>query len=89
MIWWLILAGMGGWTGDDWCPTPPRPPWPWPWWLRKVVAVLGGIGCFYLIGPRLGAPVDVVSAVLLGAVGGVVLTGLAGLAGGGRAGPSA
>ena len=87
-MWWLVLAGMAGWTGDDWCPTPPRPPWPWPWWLRKLIAIVGGIGCFYLVGRNLGSPVaDVVSTVLLGATGGVVLTGLAGLAGGGRAGP--
>ena len=47
--------------------------------------MIGGIGCFYLVGRNLGAQIDVVSTVLLGAVGGVVLSGLAGMVGGGRA----
>lgn len=85
MAWWLILAAMGGWTFDDFCGTPPRPwPGPWPWILRKIIAVVGGIAAFYLIGRNLGTPVaDVVSTVLIGGTGGVVLTGLAGMLGGG------
>ena len=83
-MWWLIVAAMGGWTFDDFCGTPPRPwPGPWPWILRKIVAAIGGIGAFYLIGPNIGTPADVISVAVLGGLGGVVLAGLVGMAGGG------
>lgn len=85
MLWWIVLAGISGWTGDDWCPTPPRPPWPWPWWLRKLIAVAGGIGCFYLVGRNLGVTPDIFGTFVLGATGGTVLAGVVGLAGGGKA----
>lgn len=90
MLMGLLLAGLAGWAGDDICP-PPRP-WPWPWPWRKLVAVIGGIGCYWLFAGRLGAPADMfepVSTVLLGITGGIVLPGvIGGFAGGGRAGPS-
>jgi len=82
----LVLAGVSGWSGDDLCP-PPRP-WPWPWPWRKLVAVLGGVGCFYLFAGRMGDAHDAVSTLLLGVVGGVALPSLLGGFTGGRGGPS-
>jgi hypothetical protein len=78
MIWWIILAGGSGWTVDDFCGTPPRGPWPGPgpWWIRKILALVGGIGAFELIGPRLGEPASILGAVLLGGVGGVVVASI-------------
>jgi hypothetical protein len=84
MLWTVIVAAMGGWTFDDFCGTPPRPwPGPWPWILRKVIAAAGGVAAVYVIGPNVGNPADVVSVAVLGGLGGVVLAGLVGMAGGG------
>lgn len=87
MIWWLVLAGGAGWTFDDWCPTPPRPPFPWPWWSKKAIAVIGGIIAYYVVGPHVGAADNALTTVLVGGIGGVVLTGVASL--GARATPGA
>jgi hypothetical protein len=90
MFFGLALAGLAGWAGDDICP-PPRP-WPWPWLLRKLIAVIGGCGCYWLFAGRLGIPetgFDSVSTILLGITGGIALPSIiGGIAGGGRAGPS-
>jgi hypothetical protein len=74
----ILLSAAAAWTADDWCPTPPRPPWPWPWFLRKILAVIGGIGLVALILPAMDGGVDLVSTVLIAAAGGVTLASLVG-----------
>ena len=78
MIWWIILAGGAGWTFDDWCGTPPRKPWPGPgpWWIRKILAAVGGILAFQVLGPQLGEPASILGAAFLGGIGGVVVASL-------------
>jgi len=79
MIWWLVLTAAAGWAFDDFCGTPPRKPWPGPgpWWMRKALAAVGGIVMWKLVGPQLGEDAaSVLSAVLLGGVGGVVLASI-------------
>ena len=74
----LILAAMGGWTLDDFCGTPPRPmPWPGPgpWWIRKGLAVIGGVAAYIVFAEAIGGP-DVLSTVVVGGAGGVVLASL-------------
>lgn len=79
----FLVAGAAAWTGDDWCPTPPRPPWPWPWFLRKLIAVIGGIGLVALLPGRAENLADMLTVGLVGMVGGVTLASLVGgLAGG-------
>jgi hypothetical protein len=79
----LLIAIAAGWTGDDWCPTPPRPPWPWPWWSRKLLAIIGAVGFVWYVPLAGGGDVDIISAVGLGLVGGAALASLVGhLAGG-------
>ena len=81
----FLVAGAAAWTGDDWCPTPPRPPWPWPWFLRKLIAVIGGCGLVLLLPGKAGNLADLVTVGLMGIVGGVTLASLVGnLAGGAR-----
>ena len=87
-----LAAAAAAWTGDDWCPTPPRPPWPWPWFLRKLLAVLGGVGLVYLLPARASTLADLVTVVLVGMAGGVTLASLVGgfaggVARGGNTGP--
>jgi hypothetical protein len=52
--------------------------------LRKLIAAIGGGGCFYVFRGDIGSTPEIVASVLLGLVGGVVLAslvgGLAGLA---------
>ena len=74
----ILVAGAAGWTGDDWCPTPPRPPWPWPWFLRKLLAVIGGVGLVTLLPGDASNLADMVTVTLLGMVGGVTLASLGG-----------
>jgi hypothetical protein len=79
----FVVAGAAAWTGDDWCPTPPRPPWPWPWLLRKLIAVIGGIGLVALLPGKASNLADMLTVGLVGMVGGVTLASLVGgLAGG-------
>jgi hypothetical protein len=85
----LILAGIAGWAGDDWCPTPPRPPWPgpWSWWIRKILAVIGGIAAHEMFN-RGTVGADTLTVAVVGAVGGIFLAsvvgGIAGMAGANR-----
>jgi hypothetical protein len=74
----LIFAAAAAWTGDDWCPTPPRPPWPWPWFLRKIIAALGGIGGVILFNDMMGEGVNILSIAVVAIVSGVSLASLAG-----------
>jgi hypothetical protein len=74
----LTLAAMAAWTGDDWCPTPPRPPWPWPWFMRKIIAVLGGIGGVILFQRLIGADADILSVAVVAIASGVTLASLVG-----------
>lgn len=73
----LFLAAMAGWVVDDWCPTPPRPPWPWPgpWpWIRKGLAILGGIGAHLAFqGGVVNEALDLVSIIIVGGIGGAGL----------------
>ena len=82
----IFFAAAAGWTGDDWCPTPPRPPWPWPWFLRKLLAVIGGIAVVYLIvQERDGGPsnyADWLTIGLAGIIGGATLASVVGGLGG-------
>lgn len=87
----IILAALAGWAFDDMCPSPPRWPWPWPgpWpWLRKILALIGGGLVYSLFNDGFTGRMDVISTVLLGGVGGIVLasvvSGLASFAGGAR-----
>jgi hypothetical protein len=88
----ILLAALAGWAFDDICPTPPRPPWPWPgpwpWWIRKFLALVGGAIGYVVVNPQLGRD-DIISTVLIGGVGGIVLAslvgGIAGLGGRGAA----
>jgi hypothetical protein len=85
----LALAFISGWTGDDWCPTPPRPPWPWPWPWRKLIAGIGGVLTVVAIPLAGGGDVDIIGTIAAGLVGGAFLGGLANYAlarGGPRAG---
>ena len=86
MIWWLIVAGGAGWTFDDFCGTPPRGPWPGPgpWWIRKILAAVGGVGAFMVLGPQLDEPSSILGAVLLGGIGGVVVASIGQAVLGGR-----
>jgi hypothetical protein len=71
----FVLAAIAGWVIDDWCPTPPRPPIPW--WLRKGLAVLGGI--LAVVAFREVLPTDTVDAVgiiVVGGFGGAFLASL-------------
>jgi hypothetical protein len=84
----VILAAIAGWAFDDWCPTPPRPPWPWPgpWpWLRKILALVGG-GLAYVVfqGNVINEAADVLTAVFVGGVGGVFVASLGSAFTGGR-----
>lgn len=74
----ILFAAAAGWTGDDWCPTPPRPPWPWPWFLRKLIAVLGAIGGVIIFDEMLGGSRDVLSVGVVAIVSGVTLASLVG-----------
>ena len=78
----LILAGMAGWTFDDFCGTPPRPwpgPGPGPWWIRKILALVGGIAALIIFTRGIvGETTDLLGTVAVGAVGGVFLASLAG-----------
>lgn len=81
----LILAAFGGYAFDDICPTPPRP-WPGPWpWLRKLLAVLGGIGGCFLFRDMVTDPL---TTIFIAGVSGIVLgsLGTSFLPGGARAG---
>ena len=73
----LILAAIAGWVVDDWCPTPPRPPWPWPgpWpWIRKGLAVIGAIGAHLTFqGGVVNETLDAVSIIIVSGIGGAFL----------------
>lgn len=81
----MLVAGAAAWTGDDWCPTPPRPPWPWPWFLRKLIAIIGGIGLVMILPGKAGSLGDLLTVGLVGMVGGVTLASLVGHLAGGAA----
>jgi len=78
----ILVAAAAGWTADDWCPTPPRPPWPWPWIFRKLLAVIGGVGLVALLPGVASNLADMVTVTLIGMVGGVTLASLVGGLGG-------
>ena len=70
-----VLAAIGAWVVDDLCPSPPRPwpPGPWPW-LRKILAVIGGIGAVILFHDLMPADsVNAVSIIIVSGVGGAFL----------------
>jgi hypothetical protein len=73
----LILAALGGWVFDDFCGTPPRPPWPWPgpWpWIRKILAIIGAIGAYYVFeGGVVNETLNAVAIIIVGGVGGAFL----------------
>ena len=77
MLQLLILAAIAGWVFDDWCPTPPRPPWPWPgpWpWIRKILAIVGGIGANMVFqGGVVNETLNLVGIIIVGGVGGAFL----------------
>ena len=73
----LFLAAGAAWTGDDWCPTPPRPPWPWPWFLRKIIAVIGGILGVIVFDELIGGG-DALSIAVVAMVSGVTLASIVG-----------
>ena len=79
----MLVAGSAAWTGDDWCPTPPRPPWPWPWFLRKLIAVIGGIGLVMILPGEASSLGDMLTIGLVGMVGGVTLASIVGHVAGG------
>ena len=86
----FVLAGLAGWSLDDFCGTPPRP-WPGPGpgpWIRKILAVLGGIGAVLVFGGMLGENADAVSIIIVGGIGGVFLASLGSALMGGRAAPN-
>src|SRR3954466_8364772 len=79
----ILISIAAAWTVDDWCPTPPRPPWPWPWLLRKLIAVIGGVAfvwVMHLAGG--GGGVDIVPVAIVAGLGGAfvasLITGLVG-----------
>jgi hypothetical protein len=81
----LIVSALVGWCGTPW----PRP-WPWPWpppgpdpdpWLAKVIGVVGGLLGGWLISQM--AEPGLLSAVVGGWIGSVLLTDIIGLARGG------
>ena len=84
----LILAAIAGWVFDDWCPTPPRPPWPWPgpWpWIRKILAIVGGIGANMVFqGGVVNETLNVVGIIIVGGVGGAFLASAGSMAMGPR-----
>ena len=84
----LILAAIAGWVFDDWCPTPPRPPWPWPgpWpWIRKILAIVGGIGANMVFqGGVVNETLNVVGIIIVGGVGGTFLASAGSMAMGPR-----
>jgi hypothetical protein len=80
----LVLAGVAGWTVDDFCGTPPRP-WPGPGpgpWIRKILAVIGGVGAAVLFG---GNDASAVSIIVVGGIGGAFLASIGSMLMGGRA----
>lgn len=80
----FVLAAVAGWSLDDFCGTPPRP-WPGPGpgpWIRKILAVAGGVGAVIAFG---GNNADAVSIIIVGGIGGVFLASLGGMLMGGRA----
>lgn len=80
----LILAAIAGWVVDDWCPTPPRPPWPWPgpWpWIRKGLAVIGAIAAHQIFqGGVVNETLDAVSIIIVSGVGGAFVASAASFA---------
>jgi hypothetical protein len=78
----LIFAAMAGFALDDMCPTPPRwwpgpRPGPWPWWVRKILAVIGGIGAYEIFSRGVGEA-DLITVAVVAGVGGIVLASLGG-----------
>ena len=78
----IILAGIAGWVVDDWCPTPPRPwpgPGPGPWWMRKILAVVGGIVAHLVFqGGVVNETLDAVAIIVVGGIGGAFFASIAG-----------
>ena len=76
----LILAAIAGWVFDDWCGTPPRPPipWPGPWpWIRKILAIVGGIGANMIFqGGVINETLNLVGIIVVGGIGGAFLASL-------------
>ena len=84
----LILAAIAGWVVDDWCGTPPRPPWPWPgpWpWIRKGLAVIGAIAAHQIFqGGVVNETLDATSIIIVSGVGGAFVASAASFAMGPR-----